>query len=185
MEVSALLYSTIVEIGKERIQSDVAFDIKQSKHYFELIMNNCKRHIDVFNEDTIGSLCEALLHFMLTVSILPSMRKVVFNGTALDIVIPNLHTLNNSPNSSLVIQFSKESESIIQAKFNDTRKVQPNENNLWIISENPLSFKCINYTVNPKQRGDVSTEKRIYSDLIIDIDRFLREKGDKSLRIFQ
>ena len=75
MEISALLYSTIAEIGKERIRSDIAFDIAQSKHYLEMIMNNCKTRIDFVDEDTVGSLCAALLHFMLTVSILHQCER--------------------------------------------------------------------------------------------------------------
>lgn len=185
MEIGELLYSTIAEIGKEQIQTDLALDIKKSKHYLEIIMKSCKKHIDVVDKNTVGSLCEALLHFMLTVSVLPSMRKVKLNGTVLDIVIPDLRTFKTSPENSVVIQISKESESIIRGKINDTKRFQTNEKNLWIVSENPLSLKCINYTVNPNPSKVVSAEKRFYSDLIIDIDRFLREKGDKSFRILQ
>lgn len=183
MDISALLYSTIAEIGKEKIQSEIALDIKQSKYYIELIINNCKKRIDNVDEDTVGSLCEALLHFMLTISILPSMRKVAFNGTVLDIVIPSLRVLKISPENSVVILISKGSENIIQAKISHIKRFQTNEKNLWIVSEKPLPLPCINYSLN--QNEILSEGEKNYSDLIIDIDKFLHEKGDKSLKIFQ
>lgn len=183
MDISALLYSTIAEIGKEKIQSEIALDIKQSKYYIELIINNCKKRIDNVDEDAVGSLCEALLHFMLTISILPSMRKVAFNGTVLDIVIPSLRVLKTSPENSVVILISKGSENIIQEKISHIKRFQPNEKNLWIVSEKPLPLPCVNYSLN--QNGILSEEKNNYSHLIIDIDKFLHEKGDKSLKIFQ
>lgn len=183
MDISALLYSTIAEIGKEKIQSEIALDIKQSQYYIELIINNCKKRIDNVDEDTVGPLCEALLHFMLTISILPSMRKVTFNGTVLDIVIPSLRVLKTSPENSVVILISKGSENIIQEKISHIKRFQPNEKNLWIVSEKPLPLPCVNYSLN--QNDILSEEKNNYSDLIIDIDKFLHEKGDKSLKIFQ
>ena len=178
-----MLYSAIAEIGKEKIQSEIALDIKQSKYYIELMINNCKKHVDIADEDAVGSLCEALLHFMLTISILPSMRKVAFNGTILDIVIPNLRVLKNSPENSVVILLSKGSENIMQEKISHIRRFQPNEKNLWIVAEKPLSLPCINYVLDEKDI--LSEEKKLYSNLIIDIDKFLHEKGDKSLKIFQ
>jgi hypothetical protein len=183
VDISAMLYSTIAEIGKEKIQSEIALDIKQSKYYIELIINNCKKRIDNVDEDTVGSLCEALLHFMLTISILPSIRKVAFNGTVLDIVIPSLRVLKNSPENSVVILISKGSENIIQEKISHIKRFQPNEKNLWIVSEKPLPLPCVNYSLI--QNEIFSEEKNNYSDLIIDIDKFLHEKGDKSLKIFQ
>jgi hypothetical protein len=182
MDISALLYSIIAEIGKEKIQSDIALDIKQSKYYIETIINNCINRIDIVDEDTVGSVCEALLHFMLTVSILPSMRKVAFNGTVLDIVIPSLRVLKHSPENSVIILISKGSESMIQ-KISNIRRFQPNKKNLWIVSEKQVSLPCINYALNQKEI--LSEEKRLYSEIIIDIDKFLQEKGDKSLKIFQ
>jgi hypothetical protein len=183
VDISAVLYSTIAEIGKEKIQSEIALDIKQSKFYIELIMSNCKRRIGNLDEETIGSLCEALLHFMLTVAILPSIRKVPFNDTILDIVIPSLRVLKNFPENSILILINKGSKKIIEQKIDSIRRFQPSERNLWIISEIALSLPCINYVLDQKE---ILSEKiKPYSEIIIDIDKFLHEKGDKSLKIFQ
>jgi hypothetical protein len=77
MDIGAVLYSIIEQIGKEKIQSDLTSDIGLSRHYIELIMDECKKAIGAEDDEgTICSLCEALLHFMLTVCTLPSARKV-------------------------------------------------------------------------------------------------------------
>ena len=49
------------------------------------------------DDETLGMLCEALLHFMLTASVLPSERKVYWKGVNLDIVVPSLKILSKSP----------------------------------------------------------------------------------------
>ena len=91
-------------------------------------MANCEKHIEATDEDALGSLCEGLLHFMLTVCSLPSTRKVQINYTVLDIVIPNLHTLKTFPNKSLVIyiekdQCVKQSKIRILQDFNQVTKI--------------------------------------------------------------
>jgi hypothetical protein len=50
--------------------------------------------------------------------------------------------------------------------------LQPNNKNIWLISTKPLSTKHTTYTVSPDE----------YSNIIIDINKFLKETGDKSFR---
>ena len=76
-------------------------------YYIKLIFDKCEKHIEGTDEESTGTFCEALLHFMLTVCTLPSVRKIEFNNVALDIVIPNLYTLKNSSDKALVIQIVK------------------------------------------------------------------------------
>lgn len=185
MEISTTLYSIIDEIGKEKIQSDVTSDIGLSRYYIKLIFDKCEKHIDAADEETIGTLCEALLHFMLTVCTLPSARKIEINNIALDIVIPNLYTLKNSSDKALVIQIAREVNDKMQAEINNIARFQPKDKNLWLISKNPLSIRWINYTVFPGEKEIASLERRNYSDIIVDIHKFLEQTGDKSLRLFQ
>ena len=60
MQIGAMLYSIIDEIGKEKIQSDVTSDIGLSKHYIEMIMDKCEERIEPADDETLGSLCEGL-----------------------------------------------------------------------------------------------------------------------------
>ena len=182
METTALLYSVIDEIGKEKIQSDVTSNIRLSGHYIEMIMDKCEKRIEATDEETLGSLCEGLLHFMLTACTLPSTRKVQINNTDIDIIIPSLQTMKNFPNKSLLIQISKEVNGIKQAQINEIARFQPNNKNIWVISKRPLSIGYINYTIKPEANSLPSPERRSYRDIIVDIHKFLEETGDKSLR---
>ena len=179
-----MLYSIINEIGKEKIQSDVTSDIRLSRHYIEMIMDKCEKRIEPADEETLGLLCEGLLHFMLSACSLPSTRKVQIDNTDIDIIIPNLQTLKNSPNKSLVIVISIEGNRIKQSKINDVARFQPSNKNLWVVSNKPLSTGYINYAAKPEANSLPSPEKRRYSDIIVDIHKFLEETGDKSLRFF-
>ena len=64
---------------------------------------------------TIAIICEALLHFILTISTLPSDRKVEIRyGLPIDVVIPNLLTLKRSPAKSIIVQIIKDVEDFIK-----------------------------------------------------------------------
>jgi hypothetical protein len=108
MQTTILLFSIIDRIDKQKIRSELASDIESSRYYIEMIMANCEKQIEAADEDALGSLCEGLLHFMLTVISLPSTRKVQINNTVLDIVIPNLRTLKTFPNKSIIIYSEKD-----------------------------------------------------------------------------
>ena len=59
--------------------------------------------------------------------------------------------------------------------------LQPNHENIWLISAKPLSAtKYTTYTVFPKNSGLHNYSN--YSNIIIDIDNFLKETRDKSFR---
>ncbi len=89
--VKQILYSEIEDIGKEKIQADIASSIELSQQYIDKIMRKCIARLayesnDNHNDDidpAIGTLCEALLHFMLTTCTLPSERKVKAKNDAI------------------------------------------------------------------------------------------------------
>ena len=94
--VKQILYSEIEDIGKEKIQADITSSIELSQPYIDKIMSKCIARLayesnDNHNDDidlAIGTLCEALLHFMLTICTLPSERKVkAKNDLILDVVL--------------------------------------------------------------------------------------------------
>ena len=178
------MYSIIGEIGKEKIQIDVTSAIGLSRFYIQMIMGKCERHIGVTDEETMGSLCEALLHFMLTVCTLPSSRKVQINNVDLDIVIPNLNTLKTFPDRAIVIQISKGANEMNEYQSRNFIQVQPNDKNLWIISKHQLSMRYINYIVKLKRNTKYGPDERSFSNIIYDIHKFLNQTGDKSLRFF-
>jgi hypothetical protein len=84
-KIKQILYSEIENIGKEKIQAQINSNIESSQKYIDKIMSECIRKLTYesndYNDDddyniTIATLCEVLLHFMLTICTLPSERKI-------------------------------------------------------------------------------------------------------------
>ena len=149
-----------------------------------MILDRCKKIVNLGNEEYIGSVCETLLHFMLTACTLPSGRKVRIDNINLDIVIPSLHTLRNYLEKAIVIQIVKDSRSITGAQQKNITKIQPNANNLWIVTREPLLGDYVNYTVESRNNKNTQFPRRNFHDIIIDIDAFLEQTNDRSLRFF-
>ena len=186
-EIKQILYSVIEdEIGKEKIQTEITSDIKLSRKYIEIIMSKCIAKLnsqsnddDYFHATTVTALSEALLHFMLTICTLPSERKIATkNDLSLDVIIPSLQTLKVKPEKSVIVQFIKKKKDL--NKVSQLESLQPRHKNVWLVSAKPLSLttKYTKYYVLPN-----ANLHNKYSNIIIDIDKFLRETGDKSLRL--
>ena len=75
-DIGNTLYSIIGEIGKEKIQSDITLNIELSKQYIQVILAQCNKLVDIANDESFGTLCEALLHFMLTACICLLLEKL-------------------------------------------------------------------------------------------------------------
>ena len=182
-EVKDILYSTIESIGKERIRIDITSNIDLSEKYIEFIMAECVTKINInssisYNDETIAVLSEALLHFMLTVCTLPSERKIqVKDNLTLDVVIPNIHSLKKMPDKSIIIEIIRNKVDL--NKISHLEFLEPNYKNIWLISAIPFSNpKYTIYGLFP----NTGLFNHNYSGIIIDINNFLNETGDKSLR---
>jgi hypothetical protein len=182
--IKQILYLEIENIGKEKIQAKINSSIESSQKYIDKIMSKCitKLTYESNNDDdyfniTIATLCEVLLHFMLTICTLPSERKIrVKNDLILDVIIPNLQSLKIKPDKSIIIQVIKDKMMDLN-KTSQLEFLQPNRENIWLISAKPLSTtKYTTYSVFP------NAGVHNYSNIIIDIDNFLKETGDKSFR---
>ena len=182
-EVKDILYSTIKCIGKERIRTDATSNINLSEKYIDFILTECITKINVNssisnNEETIAVLSEALLHFMLTVCTLPSERKIqVKNNLTLDVVIPNLQSLMKMPDKSIIIEIIRNKVDL--AKISQLEFLEPNYKNIWLVSA--ISFSNPKYTIYGLF-PNTGLFNHNYSHIIIDINNFLNESGDKSLR---
>jgi hypothetical protein len=180
--IKQVLYSAIEEIGRESIQLYISSNIMLSQKYLNIIMNQCIAKLsyvsDVYDRDLdIIVLSEALLHYMLTISTLPSERKVeIKHDQALDIVIPSLPILKKDPNKSLVIQVIKDKETDLTV-IDRLESLQPYSQNIWCISARPLSIaRYTEYSIFPNHHSHK------YSNIITDIDEFLKLTNDKSFR---
>jgi hypothetical protein len=181
-QAKQILYENIEEIGKETIQADISSNISSSQRYIDIIMRQCSTRLTCELEGNVSdiitaTLGEALLHFMLTISTLPSERKVaVRDDLTLDIVIPSMAVLRRNPNASLIIQFIKDKRADLK-KVRELEVLQPNTENIWFVSSRPLSIpKYVNYSISPYHGS------RRYSNIIVNTDKFLRDVKDKSFR---
>ena len=181
--IGNILYSIINEIGKEKVQADITLNVGVSKQYIKMIIDRFSGVVNL-NDENVGSLCEALLHFMLTTRTLPSVRKVTIEKINLDVVIPNLHTLNNFPEKAIIIQIVKDSQGITEDQQKNIATIQPNVNNIWVVTRKPASGNYVNYTVECGYEKSTSSQTGDFHDIIVDIDAFLEKTNDKSFRFF-
>ena len=174
--IKDVLYSSIDKIGKEKIRMEVISEIEMSERYCNEILEECKNRMsNELDGELLGNLCEALLHFMLTVSLLPSERKIHWKGSELDLVIPSLKMLGKRPEKTLVIQIIKSDLELTKIKHAES--VQPHDANIWIVSARRLDGDHKNYYISSKEFP--------YSRMISDINAFLVNKGDRGLKLLQ
>jgi hypothetical protein len=174
-DVKEVLYSVIDSIGREKIRSEVSSEAEvASRRYSAEIISRCTAVLGpAASREELGTLCEALLHFMLTASLTPSERKVTVDGVELDVVIPSTKGLAKSPAKALVIQVIKTDGDM--ARVEQAKQVQPNHENVWTVSAKNTRLGARNYSL--------SGESFQYSAIIADIRTFLADKGVNSLKL--
>ena len=174
VDIKDILYSVIDKIGKEKIQIEVNSEIEISEKRCDEILEECKKLMGSgISEESLVDLCEALLHFLLTASLLPSERKVNLKGIELDLVVPSLKMLKKDPDKALVLQIIRENEEL--AELERTKSMQPNDENIWLVSARKLDTHHKNYYVGSRLFP--------YSRIIIDINAFLVRKGNRGLKL--
>ena len=174
VDIKDILYSAIAKFGKDKIRMEVINDIEMSERRCNEILEECKRKMtNNLDDESFANLCEALLHFMLTASLIPSERKVTWKGTELDLVIPSLKMLNKSPDKTLVIQIIKGNE--VVRKIKDAKSVQPHDVNIWTVSAKRLEVDHKNYYVGSSLFP--------YPRIIVDVNAFLAHKGNRGLKL--
>ena len=108
MELGEILYSAISEYGEQRILSDIVQG--ESPDAIKVIFEHCISNIgknETIKPDTSGTVAEGLLHYMLTVSMIPSQRKTLFQSVEIDVAVPDTRTLGVSPQDVTVVLFPK------------------------------------------------------------------------------
>ncbi len=131
------------------------------------ITQNCYDDIVLMDEKevAIGILATGLLHYLLTNALLNSQRKVEFHGLELDIVIPDVKTLEKDSKMTLLILIPKSSDKqIINQKISQLESVQPISENIWVVlSEDiPIDYKSF----------VLSKESNSFSKIIFEISQF-------------
>ena len=178
MEIGEILYSSISEYGEQRVLSDIVQG--ESPDAIKAIFEHCLSNIgknETVKPDTSGTVAEGLLHYMLTVSMIPSQRKTLFQSVDIDIAVPDTRTLGVSPEDVVVILFPKtDNLDQIKSHIEKIKKVQPNGNNIWTVIEDDLRLDSKVYTLK---------DSMTFANIINDLISFTSNKKQSKLKIFK
>jgi hypothetical protein len=170
MSIKNDLYSVLNDLGKESLQIEFQSNINSSvpkikeiiSKTIELRYKNKDKEMlanDNYNdsEKPLSLLCEAFLHFLLTTTSLPSQRKIMLKDVEIDLVIPDLKSLNKDPKKSLIIKFDKNASTInyIDRLHNN---IPIDRENVWIVSPMPLDINSRNrnYVIYKNKKDEES-----------------------------
>lgn len=144
------------------------------------VIENCYDKIITLGgkDESVGVLATGLLHYLLTNALINSQRKVEYKEIEIDIVIPDIKTLEKDPKKTLLICIPKSSnKNIIEEKISQLEKIQPERENVWVVlSEN----------VSINQKYFVLTkENNSFSKIIFEIAQFSDVHGTNKFKILR
>ena len=144
------------------------------------IIKNCYYKVSLVNdkEESLGVFATGILHYMLTNTLLPSQRKIDYQGVELDIIIPNLKTLEKDPKKTLIIYIPKTiNEKSIKEGLEQIYKIQAEKQNIWLVLTQDLGFKIKTYVIQK--------ENSSFSKIIYDIANFVNVQGPNKFKILR
>ena len=129
-------------------------------------------------DECVGVLATGLLHYLLTNALINSQRKVEHKGIEIDIVIPDIKTLEKDPKKTLLICIPKSSnKNIIEEKISQLEKIQPEKENIWVVLSE-------NVSINQKYFL-LSKENNSFSKIIFEIAQFSNVHGTNKFKILR
>jgi len=140
-----------------KLISEKKFDI-----VIDEIIENCYEKIILMDkkEESVGILATGLLHYLLTNALLNSQRKVEYDGLELDIVIPDVRTLEKDAKMTLLILIPKSSDKkIIDEKISQLNEIQPYKDNIWVVLSEDIAIDSKSFVLS---KGNNSFSKIIF-----------------------
>jgi hypothetical protein len=168
----------------EYIKNSVTIPELIANKKFDVIINeiieNCFDKIITMdtNDVAVGVLATGMLHYLLTNALLNSQRKIDHNGVQLDIVIPDVKTLEKDPKKTLLIYIPMSSDiEIIKEKISQLEKIQSIKENIWLVlsKEIPITQKSF----------VLSKENDSFSKIIFEIAQFSNVHGTSKFKILR
>ncbi len=144
------------------------------------VITNCYDKVITLGEkdESMGVLATGLLHFLLTNALLNSQRKIEYNGIEIDIVIPDLKTLEKDPKQTLIICIPKTSnKEEIEKKLTELYKIQPEKQNVWLVLSQKIDFENRTYIIQK--------DNHTFSKIIFDIAQFVNVQGQNKFKILR
>ncbi|AJM92587.1 hypothetical protein [Nitrosopumilus piranensis] len=155
-----------------------------SKKKFDVVINEIIQHcydkiILMDKKDVaVGVLATGLLHYLLTNALLNSQRKIECQGIELDIIIPDIKTLEKDPKMALLICIPKYSDKrIIEEKIEQLEKIQPIKENIWIVLSENIKLD--------KKTFVLSKQDSSFSKIIFEIAQFSNVGGANKFKILR
>ena len=166
-------------IGKSEMVSKWIIE-KKFDQIIEDITNNCYDQIISMDEkdEAIGVLATGILHYLLTNALITSQRKLEYRGNTIDIVIPDVKTLEKDPKKTLLVCIPKSSNPIvIKEKITELGKIQSEKDNIWVVLSENIDIG--------KKSFVLSKENNTFSKIIFEIAKFTNVGGTSKFKILR
>jgi len=177
--VKDILYQEITNISEDKIHLEISKN--NSSIIISQIISKCTPKIQKIStsiDEDLGSFAEGLMHYLLTISLIHSQRKISKNNIEIDIVIPDIITLNSSPKDSLIILFPKsKNKNQIKKKIEEIETIQPIKENIWVVLHHNLQLGTRTYLI---QNYENSLNK-----ILEDINKFYSSRKQNKLKIMK
>jgi hypothetical protein len=201
VEIKEILYDEIDKVGKNHIRTLLTNDISNSKTIIDSLLNNCSNLLDKNNayEDEFVCFSEALLHFILTMSMIPAERKITIDDIPVDVLVPNSKNLKIDNDNAIIIHFLKDRHENIDETISKLYSIQKNTHNIWLVFSSLSSshlpknidldihaFVVYPYLSNTTNNNQQHDNRFIFpfSEILIKIDEFLKKINYSGLKIF-
>ena len=172
--IKDILYEEISNIGEDIIQKEIAN--KNTANIIKKISMRCIEKIKSLEgsfQTNLAKFQTSILHYLLTLVMIPSQRKITINYTEVDIIIPDSRTLKNQPKNSILISIPSVYEQNISEQIESLKKIQPNEENIWYVTEQDSIQK--RYSIKDDS----------FFRIIDDVQSFLSQTKTRQFRFFK
>jgi hypothetical protein len=201
MEIKEILYAEIDRMGKNYLRTQLSENLYNSKTIINLLLRNCSGLLNKkdVSEDEFVSFSEALLHFLLTMSMIPAERKIIIDDIPVDILVPNSKNLKIDNDNAIIIHFLKDRHENIDETISKLYSIQKNTHNIWLVFSSLSSshlpknidldihaFVVYPYLSNTTNNNQQHDNRFIFpfSEILIKIDEFLKKINYSGLKIF-
>jgi len=169
------LYENIENVREEQIHQ-----LLLNEEFSELFKKICEPVIhdikSIEEYEKYGTLAESFTHYLFTEMLIPSQRKISFEGIELDMVIPNLEELQKNNDNAIVMLFAKTSDNMqIKQRIQEIKKIQNEDSNIWIISKEKMNISQSTYAI----------ERNSFGKFLKDTQNFIRSRKMNKLNIFK
>jgi len=153
---------------------------KKFDQIIENVTTNCYDQIISIGDkdESVGILATGLLHYLLTNALITSQRKIEYEGIEIDIIVPDIKTLEKDPKKTLLICIPKSSDlKIINKKISELEKIQSEKENIWLVLSEDVS--------TGKKSFVLSKGINTFSKIIFEIAKFSNVGGSNKFKILR